>query len=100
MKHFQYYLMLLLKNCYQNFVHYEQIQVLNIYYLHYLLEIYIVNCICCVQILTFFQNNDNDFLQVFFNILLHRWHIILLNFDKSGLFSISLLKYFSMTTFI
>ena len=48
---------------YQNFEHCVQMLILNIYYLHYLLEIYIVNYI--TQILTFFQNNDNDFLQVF-----------------------------------
>ena len=35
-----------IKNFYQNFVHSVQILILDIY---------------CVQILTFFQNNDNDF---------------------------------------
>ena len=49
MKHFQYYLMLLLKNCYRYFWHYVQIQILNIYYLHYLLEIFIINYIYCVN---------------------------------------------------
>ena len=45
---------------YQNFEHCVQILILDIYYLHCLLEIYIVNCTYYVQILKFFQNNDND----------------------------------------
>ena len=46
---------------YQNFGHYVQLLILNICYLHYLMQIYIVNYIHCVQILTFYLNNGNDF---------------------------------------